>query len=54
MSIVVTDTEAAERSLPGQSSNESPVALAEIARFGTTGAAILGGLLLIALALFGF
>ena len=54
MSIVGTDTEAAERSLPGQSNDALPLALAAVARFGTAGAAILGGLLLIALALFGF
>lgn len=53
MSIVETDTDAAERSLPGRSSNVSALALAAIARFGTAGAAIVGGLLWVALALFG-
>lgn len=53
MSIVETDTGAADRSLPDRPSNLSPVALAAIARFGTAGAAIVGGLIWVALALFG-
>ena len=53
MSIVETDTGAADRSLPDRSGNLSPLALTAIARFGTAGAAIVGGLLWVALALFG-
>jgi len=48
MSIIETDIKSTERL-----SGVAPVALAVIARLGTAGAAIVGSLLWIALALFG-
>jgi hypothetical protein len=53
MSIIETDIKGTERSVSGRASAVAPQALAAITRLGTVGAAILGSLLWIVLALFG-
>ena len=53
MSMVETDIKGTERSLSGRTADAAPLALAAVARLGSGGAAILGGLLWIALTLFG-
>jgi hypothetical protein len=53
MSFVETDIKSTERSLTGRASSVAPLAVAAVARLGTAGAALLGGLLWIALSLFG-
>ena len=53
MSMVETDIKGTERSSSGQALRVAPLALATVARLGSAGAAIVGGLIWIALALFG-